>query len=94
MEADTGDEAGSELPGDVVQAIMRGRKIEAIKLLRLARGIDLKEAKDAVDRYIARNTSIIRAGAATRSETGVGRVVLIIIALLALAGGYFLLGGG
>nr|WP_298140119.1 ribosomal protein L7/L12 [uncultured Pseudomonas sp.] len=39
------------LPAEVVVALERGHKIEAIKLLREARGIGLKEAKDAVDRY-------------------------------------------
>jgi len=36
------------LPGDVSDALRRGRKIEAIKLLRVARGLGLKEAKEAV----------------------------------------------
>ena len=39
----------------IVDALNRGRKIEAIKLLRQASGIGLKEAKDLVDRYCAEN---------------------------------------
>ena len=38
-----------ELPDEVRYAIEAGKKIEAIKLLREARGIGLKEAKDAID---------------------------------------------
>ncbi len=39
------------LPPEVVAALERGQKIEAIKLLRELRGIGLKEAKEAVDLY-------------------------------------------
>jgi hypothetical protein len=38
------------LPAEVVDALRRGNKIEAIKLLRNATGLGLKEAKDAVER--------------------------------------------
>jgi len=46
------------LPPEVVSALRSGRKIEAIKLLREAKGIGLKEAKHAVDAYIRANPSI------------------------------------
>jgi len=39
------------LPGDVVEAIERGDKLIAIKLLRTATGAGLKEAKDAVEAH-------------------------------------------
>ncbi|HEX5841846.1 MAG TPA: ribosomal protein L7/L12 [Pseudomonas sp.] len=39
------------LPHEVVAALERGQKIEAIKLLRELKGMGLKEAKDAVDGY-------------------------------------------
>jgi len=38
------------LPVEVVDALRRGNKIEAIKLVRDATGLGLKEAKDAVER--------------------------------------------
>jgi hypothetical protein len=38
-----------DLPQDVLDALLRGRKIEAIKRLREARGLGLKEAKDLVE---------------------------------------------
>ncbi len=44
-------EFDQDLPVEVVAALERGRKIEAIKLLRELRGIGLKEAKGAVDDY-------------------------------------------
>ena len=37
------------MPAEVLEAVVRGNKIEAIKLLRAARGLGLKEAKDIVD---------------------------------------------
>ncbi|WP_415753280.1 ribosomal protein L7/L12 [Pseudomonas leptonychotis] len=42
-------ELNQDLPPQVVAALQRGQKIEAVKLLRELRGIGLKETKDAVD---------------------------------------------
>ncbi len=42
------------LPLDVVDAIQRGSAIEAIKLLRAATGLSLKEAKDVVEQRLRR----------------------------------------
>lgn len=39
------------LPPEVQTALARGQKIEAIKLLREARGMGLKEAKEAVEAH-------------------------------------------
>lgn len=44
-------EEGS-LPANVLEALHQGQTIEAIKLLRQATGLGLKEAKDAVDAYM------------------------------------------
>ena len=48
----------ADLPTAVIGAIKAGRKIDAIKLLREARGLGLKEAKHAVDAYIRLNPSL------------------------------------
>ncbi len=40
------------LPDNVLEALHQGQTIEAIKLLRLATGLGLKEAKDAVDAHL------------------------------------------
>ncbi|HUE93102.1 ribosomal protein L7/L12 [Pseudomonas sp.] len=45
-------EFDQDLPPQVVAALERGQKIEAIKLLRELKGIGLKEAKEAVDDYM------------------------------------------
>ena len=39
-----------DLPPDVIQAVQKGQKIEAIKLLREATGLGLANAKVLVDR--------------------------------------------
>ena len=39
------------LPVDVLVELLKGNKIEAIKLLREATGLGLKESKDTVDRH-------------------------------------------
>lgn len=45
------DNRPAGLPEDVVAALVQGNKIEAIKRLRTARGMGLKEAKEAVEAY-------------------------------------------
>ena len=39
----------ADVPPDVIDAVRRGKKIEAIKAYRVATGAGLKEAKDLVD---------------------------------------------
>jgi hypothetical protein len=41
----------NKLPDKVVNALLSGKKIEAIKLLRAAQGLGLKEAKERVEAY-------------------------------------------
>ena len=48
-----------DFPDDVIIALARGRKIEAIKLLREQRNIDLKSAKDTVESYQKQYPEII-----------------------------------
>ncbi len=43
----------SELPKAAIQALWQGNVIEAIKVVRQERHIGLKEAKEAVETYIA-----------------------------------------
>jgi hypothetical protein len=41
-----------EFPAAATEALTKGQKIGAIKIVRQERGVDLKEAKDAVDDYL------------------------------------------
>lgn len=43
----------TELSPDIVKALRAGRKVEAIKMLRVQRGLDLAQAREQVDLYIA-----------------------------------------
>lgn len=48
------------LPADVIAAIQQGNKIGAIKRLRLARGLELKDAKQIVDAYVRNDPALVR----------------------------------
>ena len=67
-----------ELPDDVIAAIRGNRKIEAIKRLREARGLGLKEAKHAVEAYARAHPEIPEAAPQFR-ESGINPLVLIVI---------------
>ena len=41
-----------QLPTAAIEALTRGHKIDAIKILRQESGLGLREAKDAVDSYV------------------------------------------
>jgi hypothetical protein len=55
-----------ELEADVVAALERGRKVDAIKKLREIRGIGLKESKELVDLYASQNPLV---GASSGGES-------------------------
>ena len=71
-----------ELPAEVALALQRGSKIEAIKLLRLARKIDLKDAKDIIDGVIAQDPR--PHGRRTDAADGRGRYALLLLSALGL----------
>lgn len=70
----------NNLPAEVVNAILAGRKVAAIKLLREARGLGLKEAKHAVDAYIRANPS-----AQQPRSSGGGLLIIVVLAILGYA---------
>jgi ribosomal protein L7/L12 len=90
----SGTSAPSVLPADVMGALQRGEKLEAIKLLREATGLGLKEAKDVVE------TALSRQGAARKSKLAPGEVqrnrptawVVVGVVITALLLWYFLPG--
>lgn len=41
-----------ELPPEAIAALEQGRKIEAIKIVRAGRGLDLKASKELVESYM------------------------------------------
>jgi ribosomal protein L7/L12 len=67
-----------------ISALHKGSKIEAIKIVRKERNIDLKAAKDAVEDYVRSNPALRSTLAAAQAETKRG-VLLWFAALIALA---------
>ena len=75
----------TELSENVLAAIKSNRKIDAIKLLREEQGLDLKEAKDIVDTYIANHPR----PAASQSRSGSFNFMPLLLAAVVTTIGYF-----
>lgn len=79
--AEHGEEA---LPPEVVAALRRGRKLEAIRLLREQRGdLDLLEAKDKVESYLASHPEL-RPMRRPQEDAGLSRLLLITAAVFTI----------
>lgn len=81
------------LPPPVLEALRKGKKIEAIKLPRLERNLGLKEAKDLVDAYVRRDPLLQRALEQAQAEAKRGCLLWLVGLLAASAAGYYLLAG-
>ncbi len=87
-------EPNEPLPVNVADALRRGNKIEAIKLLRQQTGLGLKEAKDAIeasDEGRVTNTNTLAPGEVPRSSRRLWLVVALIAAAIVI---YYALRGG
>ena len=51
--AKLGERPNTVFPAEAEAALLKGNKIEAIKIVRKDRGVDLKEAKDIVEHHVA-----------------------------------------
>jgi ribosomal protein L7/L12 len=77
------------LPSSALDALLRGSKMEAIKLLREHTGVGLKEAKDAVDARAAfGKPSKLSPGEVPRSHNPAAWIAVAAIAVAAIS--YFL----
>ena len=65
-----------------IDALTKGHKIEAIKIIRQEWGIDLKEAKDTVDAYV-KSRPDLASQFQEASDTGKKRLWLWLLVLLA-----------
>lgn len=83
------DEQRSAFSDEVLAAVDKGRKIQAIKIYRAETGLDLKEAKDAIDAlFIARQKDPqITAGMA--EEGGAGGLIRLLVTIAVIVGAYF-----
>jgi ribosomal protein L7/L12 len=78
-----------QLPTEVLRAIEDGRKIEAIKMLREATGLGLANAKVLVDR-VSRTHGPKREVVSFKDESsGAGKILVSLVAVMALATAYF-----
>jgi hypothetical protein len=77
-----------EIPSAAIGALEQGNKIEAIKLVRAAHGLDLKDSKDMVDRYLREHPSLQQRYASVQSEnnrTGLMWMLLVIAIVCVIA---------
>ncbi len=82
-----------ELPVEALAALQAGNKIEAIKLVRTARRLDLKDAKDLVDRYIEGQPGLQRQMRAAGAEQGRKLAFALVVTIAIGAAVYFFLLG-
>jgi hypothetical protein len=85
-----------ELPPEVLDALSRNRKIEAIKLLRESHNMDLKSAKETIEHYERTHVVPKRqevSGMITEDRTTTKLIWIIVLAAIA-AGAYFVYGSG
>jgi ribosomal protein L7/L12 len=68
-----------ELPAAAITALHAGNKIEAIKCLREAQRLDLKNAKDRVEAYIASRPELAAAWAAGQAEARRNAVIAVLV---------------
>jgi len=66
------EEDGSKdtLSAAAISALRQGNKIEAIKLVKIERGLGLKEAKDFVEEYLRTNPSAQASFSAAQGQSG------------------------
>lgn len=79
-----------ELPAAAIAALTKGRKIEAVKILRSEWNIDLKEAKDHVEQYLSGINPSQGARKAPAVDTGTGRLLSFILLVIVVAIGYYM----
>ena len=79
------------LPADAIAAIQRGRKIDAIKILRTTHKLGLKEAKDIVDGYMENDPVLARKY--RQQSTGAGSILRLLAFAVVVAIGYWLFFG-
>lgn len=70
------------IPPAVIEALQRGKKVEAVRLLRATSGLDLKGAKDRIDMHLdesQRSFSHLAPGEVPRSNGAAGWIVAVAI---------------
>ncbi|MCB1931651.1 MAG: ribosomal protein L7/L12 [Candidatus Accumulibacter sp.] len=82
-----------ELPSEAIAALTRGSKIDAIKSVRAAHALGLKEAKEIVERFIEMNPRLKTQMAVANWENARNAFRwLLLVAAVGLLACYFLAG--
>ncbi|MDX1403746.1 MAG: hypothetical protein R3192_04375 [Woeseiaceae bacterium] len=79
----------NQLPSEVIRAIEEGRKVEAIKLLREATGLELANAKVLVDRVARTRGPKKPIYSPADPKPPIGRWVASAVAIMVLASAYY-----
>ena len=88
----TGSPQPPAFPQSAIPALEQGQTIEAIKIVRLERGLGLKESKDLVDAYLKSRPDLQRRLEAAQAESRQGFVRWLVIFLaLAVVAAYFVM---
>jgi ribosomal protein L7/L12 len=90
----TSPHLSDELPVEALAALQAGNKIEAIKIVRTARHLGLKEAKDLVERYVDAHPGLREQMASAAASQGRGLLFAVVVAAAIGAAIYFLRYGG
>lgn len=80
------------LSAAAISALARGNKIEAIKVVRTERGLDLKEAKDLVEEYLRTNPSAQASFSRVQGQSGQRALWWLAVAVAVAVLAYVLLG--
>ncbi len=75
-----------EIPSNAIAALEMGNKIEAIKIVRVAKGLGLKESKDLVEEYLQNDPALelrFKAKQSQNNHSGKLLFILIVIGLIA-----------
>jgi len=75
--------AAPALSSAAIAALYNGNKIEGIKIVRRERNIGLKEAKDAVEEYLA-SQPLLQSNIAATQREGKRGVLLWLVAIVVL----------
>lgn len=79
--------ASSVMPTEAVIALQKGKLIDAVKAFRERNGRGLKDSKEAIERYLDEHPLTKRQfrESAARERTRVGKIILVVLMVVALA---------
>lgn len=75
----------STIPPEALQALQQGNFIAAVKITRQQTGLGLKESKDLLDAYLAKNPSVQQQIHGARGTGKPNGLVVLFVLLLSLA---------